>query len=198
MQEIWKTINGFEDYQISNFGRVKSLKKWHGTNERVLKPYKDSGGYFHVKLCKNGKPKNKQIYTLMYESFNNYKLKENECIHHIDFTKDNYLDNFQMMTISEHHKLHTDDAHHPRGMLNKKHSEKTKKLMSENHADFKGEHHPMSILTEQDVIKIRRLLDEGILTQRQIAKIFRIKQNTISNIKCGKIWNTFIGDKDVK
>jgi hypothetical protein len=36
MEEIFKQIEGFEDYQISNLGRVKSFKKGR---EKILKSY---------------------------------------------------------------------------------------------------------------------------------------------------------------
>jgi len=39
-KEIWKDIEGFEGlYQISNFGKVKSLHNRCGIKERILKPY---------------------------------------------------------------------------------------------------------------------------------------------------------------
>ncbi len=80
--EIWKEVDGYDgDYFISNFGRVKSFKK---LPEKIISPCKDSYGYFQVHLCNNGKRKNKFIHILLFESFNNYKLKKNECIHHID------------------------------------------------------------------------------------------------------------------
>ena len=47
MEETFKTIEGFEDYQVSNAGRVISNK--HGRN-KFLKPQKDALGYFHVRL----------------------------------------------------------------------------------------------------------------------------------------------------
>jgi len=37
MVEIWKDIPGFLDYQVSNLGRVKSLKR---EKEKILKPQK--------------------------------------------------------------------------------------------------------------------------------------------------------------
>jgi len=46
-----------------------------------------------------------------------------------------------------------------------------------------------SILIIQDVIQIKLLLKEGILTQQEIADIFGVDQTTISLIKSGKIWN---------
>lgn len=45
MQEVWKSIEGYEgEYEVSNHGRVKSLPrpKWNGTNKgRILKIHKN-------------------------------------------------------------------------------------------------------------------------------------------------------------
>ena len=50
MEEIWKDIEGYEGlYQVSNMGRVRSLKY---KNERILKPRKQSG-YYKVLLYNN-------------------------------------------------------------------------------------------------------------------------------------------------
>lgn len=45
--EIFKTIEDYEDYQVSNTGRVISNK---GNNSKFLKPQKDKLGYYHVRL----------------------------------------------------------------------------------------------------------------------------------------------------
>ena len=46
--EIWRDIDGYEgDYQVSNFGRVKSFKY---KTPRILKPDLDGGGYLQVNL----------------------------------------------------------------------------------------------------------------------------------------------------
>ena len=65
-KETWKNIKDYEGYyQISSYGRVKSLKRQvrtkHGfrtVKERILKPRKDTDGYLGVVLSKNKKPKN--------------------------------------------------------------------------------------------------------------------------------------------
>lgn len=51
------------------------------------------------------------------------------------------------------------------------------------------EDNPNSILIEIDVIKIWKHLNEGILTQREIGKLFGVSRRTISNIKNKKTWN---------
>jgi len=182
--EIWKEIEGCNrDYFISNLGRVKSFKRCRGINERVLIQSKDSNGYFQINLYKNKKGKTKKIHTLMFESFNNYKLKKNECVHHIDFTTNNFLDNFQLMTKGEHTILHHKGENSY--WFGKHRSEETKELIREKN---KGENGSNSTLKEQDIIQIRKLSEEGILTQTEIAKMFGVNQTTISKIKLRKCW----------
>lgn len=66
-KEIWKDILGYEGlYQVSNFGRVKSLKFG---KERILKLIKDKDGYFIVNLYKNKKIKSFRVHRLVAEAF---------------------------------------------------------------------------------------------------------------------------------
>jgi len=53
----------------------------------------------------------------------------------------------------------------------------------------KGENNLNSILTEEQVIQIKLLLKEGILTQQEIADMFGVKQTTISAIKNKRSWS---------
>lgn len=93
MKEIWKDINGYEGkYQISNFGRVKTLKR-----NRILRPNK-SGEYDYVILYMNGKGKIKKIHRLVAESYidNPNKL---ECVNHKDENKrNNVVSNLEWCT----------------------------------------------------------------------------------------------------
>ena len=50
MEEIYKVIEGFENYSVSNLGNVKN-----NTTNKILKPYPDSGGYYQVGLSKTNK-----------------------------------------------------------------------------------------------------------------------------------------------
>lgn len=95
--EFWKDIEGYEGlYQISSFGRVKSLK--YG-KERILKPLVDKDGYLLAILCKEGKTKNHKIHRLVASAFlpnpNNYP-----CINHKDENKqNNCVDNLEWCTV---------------------------------------------------------------------------------------------------
>jgi group I intron endonuclease len=55
--------------------------------------------------------------------------------------------------------------------------------------NFKGNNSPNHKLTEDQVIQIKLLLKEGMLTQQEIADMFQIKRETVSAIKNGKIWS---------
>lgn len=82
MREVWVDIRGYEGlYQISNWGRVKSLNYNRTKQERILKNSIDKCGYLYIVLWKNGKKKKFLIHRLVAETFilnpNNHP-----CINH--------------------------------------------------------------------------------------------------------------------
>lgn len=95
--EIWKTIIGNEDYQVSSLGNVKSLK--HG-KQRILKGGINSRGYHCVGLCKGGVQKERTVHQLVAIHFLNHLPSGLELIiDHIDGNKkNNRLDNLQIVT----------------------------------------------------------------------------------------------------
>jgi len=188
MYEIWKTIEEFPDYKVSNLGRIKSFKI-NKTDGEILKLRKNNkNGYFYITLCKKNKHENRKIHSLVYETFNNYKLKTSEHVHHIDENKKhNYLDNLCKMNKFKHNSLHSEKENNP--MYGKIHSEKSKKLMRENHFDVGGINNPRSKLTEENIFEIFNDLNEGLLNQKEIAKKFNVSQTQIYRIKTGKSWN---------
>ena len=79
--EEWRDIKGYEGYyQISNFGRVKSLPRDVGRNrcknEIIMKTSLDKDGYENLVLRKNGKQRHFRVNRLVAEAFlenpNNY------------------------------------------------------------------------------------------------------------------------------
>jgi hypothetical protein len=79
--EIWKDIEGFENYQVSSWGRVRS-------DNGIIKPYRNGKGYLKVGLRKNGKCNKKRVNRLVAMAFienpNNYPF-----VDHIDGNKEN-------------------------------------------------------------------------------------------------------------
>lgn len=86
--EVYKDIEGYECYKISNYGNVKSLNYLHTHKEKLLKTVKDCNGYLVVGLCKQGKSQNHYVHRLVAKAFidNPNKLPE---INHKDEDKTN-------------------------------------------------------------------------------------------------------------
>lgn len=78
MEEIWKDVDGYEGlYQVSNFGRIKSLEFLKGAKNgsfqkspsKILKQTTNQKGYNVVVLYKNKKGKMFQVHRLVALAF---------------------------------------------------------------------------------------------------------------------------------
>lgn len=100
-KEVWKDIEEFEGlYQVSNLGRVKSLKRTRVPKEYMLKRVKNKKGYLQVTLSKNGKLYPKLLHRLIATAFINNKGFN--IVNHIDGNKlNNDLKNLEWCTISD-------------------------------------------------------------------------------------------------
>jgi hypothetical protein len=96
--EVWKTIPNYQDYEVSNFGNVKS-KKFN--KEKILKPQINNAGYYNVILSKEKKIKNIAIHQLVAMSFLNHLPNGKKIIvDHIDNNKlNNNLYNLQLVSF---------------------------------------------------------------------------------------------------
>lgn len=100
--EIFKDISGYEGiYQISNFGRVKSLIDTHGNirkTEKILKEINTRHGYKTYSLYKNKKSKRILTHRLVADAFipnpNNYV----EVNHKDENKANNSVDNLEWCT----------------------------------------------------------------------------------------------------
>ena len=165
MSENWRDVKGYEgDYQISDLGRVKSLKNG---KERIRKLVKDNRGYLHVLLSKNKKVKNILVHRLVAEAFiKNPQGKR--TVNHINGVKaDNRLSNLEWATQSE----------------NIKHA------FANGLKCMKGENHSRNKITKNQVIEVRRLCDQGMKNKEIISKLgLDVTPQNISAIKVGKSW----------
>lgn len=101
--EIWKDIKGFEGiYKISNYGRVKSLKRFKKRKEdKILSPQIGKRGYYTISLWNNQKGTTKTIHRLIAEHFikNNKNKRE---VNHKDGNKlNNNISNLEWVTPKE-------------------------------------------------------------------------------------------------
>lgn len=96
--EVWKDIKGYEGlYQISNLGRVKTLKPRY-KDKIILKPLK--GSYLAVTLYKNKIGKRRTIHRLVAETF--LEIGDRMVVNHKDGNKkNNSLENLEVVTQKE-------------------------------------------------------------------------------------------------
>lgn len=114
-EEIWKDIKGYEGlYQVSNFGRVKSLErrckaKWYTRRvpEKIYAQALDNYGYPIVSLHKNGIRKTFTIHKLVANAFIE-RPAECDSINHLDENKENNCaENLEWCTLQENNAYGT-------------------------------------------------------------------------------------------
>lgn len=98
MQEIWRTVKDFENYEVSNMGNIRSKKNG------LLKPQNTIYGYKNIilyKRVKYGKTviKSARIHRLVLQAFEPIENPEKMQVNHIDNDRsNNRLDNLEWTT----------------------------------------------------------------------------------------------------
>ena len=144
MKEEWRDIKGYEGkYQVSNLGRVKSLKdSKENYREKILSNSTDKRGYSNVNLYKNGKRNYFKVHRLVAEAFipnpNNYpqvnhkdENKTNNCVSNLEWCTHEYNINYGTRNKRVSEKM--------KGI---EFTEERKKKLSQNHSDYKGSKNP--------------------------------------------------------
>ena len=99
MTEIWKPVVGYLGfYEISNLGRVKSLKDNLGRDrELILKPQKRKDGYFTIEL----KRSTKFLHRIVAEAFIPNPENKPQVNHKDSNRENNQTGNLEWVTASE-------------------------------------------------------------------------------------------------
>jgi hypothetical protein len=167
-KEIWRDINGYEGlYQVSNLGRIKRFNKDKRCNiYKILKAKINNLRHnsSSIGLCKNGKHKYLSIHRLVLETFVGPRSFGMECRHLDGNPKNNKLENLKWGTPKENLQ---DKIKHETIIC--------------------GSKHWFSILTEVQIIEIKQFHTEG-KSNGEIAKIYKVNRQTISNIINKKSW----------
>lgn len=178
MKEIFKTIPSFTDYEISNFGRVKTKSRqirythaktkkelFRQSNCRFLKQHSNGlTGYKFCQLYLDKKMYNKTIHFLVAEAFL-VKEEFHECINHKDGNKhNNCVENLEWCTNEYNHEHAT-----------------------KNGLKAKGSSIGTSKLNENSAHAIKYFLKKG-LTHKEISIAFNISRAIITLISQGKNW----------
>lgn len=174
MSEQWKPIKGYEGfYEISNFGRVKSIKRVVTSKtkngkpstkmlkERILSLQKSTNGYVQVGLSKEKEVRIYRVHRLVADAFiaNPDNLPE---VNHIDEDRtNNNADNLEWCT----HEYNNNYGNKP----------------------AKGEKNGMARLNKTQIQEIRRRRASGE-SLKSIAADYGISLNHVCNISQGKRW----------
>ncbi|WP_405101481.1 NUMOD4 domain-containing protein [Oceanobacillus sp. FSL H7-0719] len=169
--KIWKDIKGYEGlYQVSKWGRVKSLKRKNlaGTymKERMFDVYPNNQGYYMVKLSKEGKGRDVSVHRLVAETF--IPNPDNKPqVNHIDGNPmNNKVTNLEWVTPQENIDHAWDTG------LNKN----------------RGEAHSNAKLNEEKVKEIRSLHRLDIYSVKELSEKFKVSIGAIYNVISYRTW----------
>ena len=156
-------------YQINRDGDVLSL-----TTGKIMKTRLDKDGYISLSLRNNSDGySNFSIHRMLLSTFEYRDDYELLTVNHKDGNKSNIkLNNLEWMTIQENN-AHANET----GLRN-----------------VKLENHPKAKLTNEDVLKIVNMLNEG-RTGASIAREYGVNKSAISKIKTGATWSSLTGIK---
>lgn len=159
--EKWKLHPKYQDYEISDMGRVRrATRKKGAVVGKVLKPGISWQGYRAVKI--DGKCR--RVYVLVLETFVGPRPSGHEVRHLNDIKDDDRLANLRWGTHAENYA----DRRRSGGG---------------NH----GSRHGMSKLTESDIPAIRMMRQRG-MTQTAIGHRFGVSRGCIRFVIQGRRW----------
>lgn len=160
----WVEIPGFPGYLANELGRIK------GPKGKVLSPHKTKRtGYLTVSPSMGGRIRTKLVHRLVALAFLG-PCPDNMEVNHKDGVRTNCrADNLEYLTHSD----------------NKKHGYAIGISRSS-----KGETNGHHKLTENDVRELRRL--SGRVSQRKLAKRYKVSQQVISKAILGQTWKHVI------
>lgn len=142
MNEIWKKIDGFDKYYVSNLGRVKSSSYRNTGKEYILKQHTNKDGYKTVCIMRGFKnSKSYLVHRLVALAFidnpNNYS-----DVDHKDRCRDNNsVDNLQWVSHIDNVRLSNERGRDYSYMKGNKPSNSKKCICVETGEIFESYHH---------------------------------------------------------
>lgn len=176
-QEVWLPVPGYEaTYEVSSFGRVKSLDKQIVNSLGVARKYKGKVlvplptkrrmWYHRVNLYSNTKLKSFSVHRLVVIAFLGDKTKEGKEVSHQDGNPlNNHLYNLKWET----------------------HAENTKRR-NEHGSLMSGENHTHSVYTEKEIREVFRMHKEDNLSFRRISKLTGMHSSQVRRVVKGEAW----------
>ena len=155
MPEVWKTIPGFEKYEVSNRGRVRSF--WNKDGKRA-RPYmmtlSNKDGYHQTSLRKNGKTHTFGVHVLVLLAFVGPCPKGMECIHLDNNRANNNPHNLKWGTRSENQQMRVNS--NPESYRNRRY------------------------LSKDEIAEIKIKCSYNNITQVEVAAQYGVSETTVS------------------
>lgn len=155
-------IKGHERYEINKDGVIRNSE-----TKNIKSQYVGGTGYYMVSFSYKNKSKPLRVHRLLAINFIDNPLSLPE-VNHIDGDKLNYdLKNLEWCT----------------------HAQNMKHAFDTRLANNTGENNGQSKLKEHQVVEIKKLLSDGVLSQYKIASIYSVSRSCILGIKLGRLWS---------
>lgn len=171
MIENWRQIPGFEAYEVSDLGRVKSLLKSKMTPaNHILKTRIVGAGYLGVSLYHNGNKWDRYVHRLVASAFLGDQPIGCQVNHRDGNKAHNTPENLEWCTAKQN-IAHAWDA----------------KLLPQPPIML-GSKHPRSSISENDACNILSLYERDGWKIAKIAEFMEIPRHTVENVVYKKCW----------
>ena len=174
MNETWAATPGWDGYEASNEGRVRSVPRLCARSDghprrlsgKIISPWVDKAGRLNVSIYPGGVRRNVGVHQLVALAFHPKPSGEVEVNHKDGNPRNNRADNLEWTT----RQGNIDHA-------------------VANGLTASGERHGMAKLRAEQVVEIRRQLAAGV-ERKAIAAAFGCALRTVHAIRSRKIWAT--------
>lgn len=173
--EIWKPCYGFDGYEVSNIGRIRTFwayktggsrgERYLSNNPKIMTPSKDGAGRPRLHVGIGPQRKTKSVSVLVLEAFSGPRPHGMFCCHNDGNPSNNRVENLRWDTPSENSK----------DML--------------RHGTYKkqvGTMQPASKLNDDIVKEIRSSV--GVITQKEWASRLGCSRQLIGQVRTGERW----------
>lgn len=113
MNEVWKLIEDYPEYEISNLARIRRIKGKHCLYGRIIKQQLNRGKYSMVFLSIKGNKHYKQVHRLLAKAFIPNPKNKPQINHKDSNRSNNSLSNLEWVTASENSLHYTKAGRNP-------------------------------------------------------------------------------------
>lgn len=165
MAETWKAVPGFDGYEASDAGNVRSYMR-NAETPQVLKQQVGTNGYYVVTLMRDKKRHSREVHSLVTLAFLGPRPEKLQTAHGNGNPLDNRLSNLRYDTAKGNA---ADRILHG--------------------TTIRGEAVWTAKLTEWSVDYLRKMWSTGAYKQKELAELFGVGQPEVSVIVNRKVWS---------